>query len=134
MGVGSKGAFRQILGYFAKHHVTVAYTSGGIDCYSLIIEEALLTHSKYAILAEIEEELKPDRIAVSGPLAVLAVVGRKMVLRAGSSGKILSTLGNANINIRMISQGPEELNVIVGVDEKDFNDAVRVLYETMIRQ
>ena len=123
------GAFRQILGFFAKYNVSVAYTCGGIDCYSVIVETAVFEQVKYRIISELEAEMKPDSMTVSDGLAVVAVVGRKMVLRVGCLAKIMSTLGNADINIRMVTAGPEEMNVIVGVDEKDFARSVKVLYE-----
>jgi aspartate kinase len=34
----------------------------------------------------------------------------------------------------MITQGPEELDIIVGVEEKDFEQAVRILYNTFIKE
>ncbi len=47
--------------------------------------------------------------------------------------KILSaTLGENDINIRMISQGPEELNIIVGVDTADFDTAMRAIYNAFV--
>ena len=49
------------------------------------------------------------------------------------SGKIFAALGENGISIRMISQGPEELNIIVGVDNADFEKTVRVLYESFVR-
>ena len=41
--------------------------------------------------------------------------------------------GENGINIRMITQGPEELNIIVGVDNKDFAGAIRVLYDSFVK-
>lgn len=57
----------------------------------------------------------------------------KMAFRPGISGKIFAALGENGISIRMISQGPEELNIIVGVDNADFEKTVRVLYESFVR-
>ena len=66
-------------------------------------------------------------------ISVIAVVGRKMAYRVGTSGRIFAVLGASGINIRMISQGPEELNIIVGVDDADFADAIRVLYNSFVK-
>ena len=49
------------------------------------------------------------------------------------SGKIFATLGEAGVNIRMINQGPDELNIIFGVDNKDFKEAIRVLYNSFVK-
>ena len=56
-----------------------------------------------------------------------------MAYQPGSSGKIFATLGENGINIRMITQGPEELNIIVGVDDADFAPAIRVLYDSFVK-
>ena len=54
--------------------------------------------------------------------------------RIGFSGKIFAKLGENGVNIRMITQGPEELNIIVGVEEKDFEQAIRVLYNSFVKE
>ena len=64
---------------------------------------------------------------------MVAIVGRKMAFRAGTSGKIFAALGRQGINIRMISQGPDELNILVGVDEKDYAATIRVLYDAFVK-
>ena len=66
--------------------------------------------------------------------AIVAAVGRKMAYRPGVSGKIFAKLGETGVNIRMITQGPEELNIIVGVEEKDFEQAIRVLYDSFVKE
>ena len=54
-------------------------------------------------------------------------------LRRTASGRIFAKLGENGINIRMITQGPEELNIIVGVDGSDFERAIRVLYDSFVK-
>ena len=56
-----------------------------------------------------------------------------MAYRAGTSGKIFAALGEQGINIRMISQGPDELNILVGVDNKDYAETIRVLYNAFVK-
>ena len=63
---------------------------------------------------------------------MVAVVGRRMASQPGSSGKIFTALGQAGVNIRMINQGPDELNIIIGVDNRDFAEAIRVLYNSFV--
>ena len=84
-------------------------------------------------LDELRSEIRPDSIQINDHIAVIAVVGRKMAFRVGTSGKIFAALGKAGINIRMISQGPDELNIIVGVDTKDFAPAIQVLYNSFVK-
>ena len=79
---------------------------------------------------------KPDRPRATmdftrpAPSARFRRRSRRMAFRPGISGKIFAALGENGVNIRMITQGPEELNIIVGVEEKDFEQAIRVLYSS----
>ncbi len=75
-----------------------------------------------------------DNITVTEHIAVVAAVGRKMAYRPGVSGHIFAKLGENGVNIRMITQGPDELNIIVGVEEKDFAQAIRVLYDSFVKE
>ena len=85
------------------------------------------------MLGEIQQELHPNELKVHDQIAVVAAVGRRMAFRPGISGKVFAALGQAGINIRMINQGPDELNIIFGVDNKDFANAIRVLYDSFVK-
>ena len=55
-------------------------------------------------------------MSVMEELSLIAVVGRNMKGYIGLSGKLFSVLGEEKINVRMIAQGPEEINIILGID------------------
>ena len=55
-----------------------------------------------------------------------------MSRRPGVSAKLFTALANANVNIRVIDQGSSELNIIVGVENKDFEAAIRAIYDAFI--
>ncbi len=126
------GAWRKILEVFEKHGLNVEYAPSGIDNISMVVTTASLTPCLYSILAELEKIMKPDSLKVIDNIAIVAAVGRKMAFRTGVSGKIFAKLGENGINVRTITQGPEELNIIVGVDNKDFSNAIRVLYNSFV--
>ena len=130
---GSTGTLRTILGVIEKNSVSICYTPSGIDCVSLAMPTEKLSPHLYTIVDEIRSEVKPDSIKVTDNIAIVAVVGRKMAFRAGTSGKIFAALGQHGINIRMITQGPEELNIIIGVDNKDYAETIRVLYNAFVK-
>jgi aspartate kinase len=56
-----------------------------------------------------------------------------MKLKPGIADQIFSALGNAKINIRTIAQGSDEISILVGVDNKDFECSIQVLYEAFIQ-
>ena len=128
------GSLLKLLSILAKHQVNVEYAPSGIDTVSLVVEATKAAPCLYSMLGEIQQEVQPDTIKVTEHIAVVAAVGRKMAYRLGVSGKIFSKLGEHGVNIRMITQGPEELNIIVGVEEKDFEQAIRVLYDSFVKE
>ena len=127
------GTFRQIFEIFESHGVSIEYAPSGIDCLSLVVSSDKVAPCLYSILGEIQKALKPDSIHVTENISIVAAVGRKMVFQPGVSGKIFATLGENGINIRMISHGPDELNIIVGVDTKDFASTIQVLYNSFVK-
>ena len=127
------GVLRRVLEILEKYQLVVEYLPSGIDSVSLGVAADKLRPCQYQILGEIQKALKPDTIHVTEDMAIVAAVGRKMAFKPGISGKIFAALGENGINIRMITQGPEELNIIVGVDNKDFAGAIRVLYNSFVK-
>ena len=131
---GDPGTLVRILEILAKHEVNVEYIPSGIDIISLVVESKKVSKCLYAMLGELQKEVQPNKITVTEHIAIVAAVGRKMAYRPGVSGKIFAKLGENGVNIRMITQGPEELNIIVGVEEKDFAQAIRVLYDSFVKE
>ena len=133
-GMGNEvGVLRSMLTVFERHGISVDFTPNGIDNVSVVVPTEAVAPHLYTLLAEIQQEVKPDSLKVHDQIAVVAAVGRRMAFRPGISGKIFAALGEAGINIRMINQGPDELNIIFGVDNKDFKEAIRVLYNSFVK-
>ena len=126
------GVLRKVLSVLERHGVSVDFVPNGIDNVSLVVRTEAVAPKLYTILAEIQQSAEPDRLEVLDHISVIAAVGHRMAFRPGVSGKIFAALGEAGINIRMINQGPDELNIIFGVDDKDFAAAIRVLYNSFI--
>ena len=127
------GVLKKVLTVLERHNISVDFVPNGIDNVSLVMPTATIAPHLYSVLAEIQQEVKPDRLEVLDNIAVVAAVGHRMAFRPGVSGKIFAALGKAGINIRMINQGPDELNIIFGVDNRDFSEAIRVLYESFVK-
>ena len=126
------GVLRKVLTVLERHGISVDYVPNGIDNVSVVLPTSSIEKELYTIMAEIKKEAQPDTLDVHHQIAVVAAVGRKMAFRPGISGKIFAALGESGINIRMINQGPDELNIIFGVDNRDFKEAIRVLYNSFV--
>ena len=127
------GAIRKVFEVFENHGLAVEYTPNGIDAVSVVVPGGKLEKVLHGIVAQLRERLGPIEIQVTKNLAIVAAVGRRMAGRPDIAGRIFSALGREGINIRLISQDPREVNVIIGVDSKDFATAVRVLYDSFVK-
>ncbi len=127
------GILRRVLKVLERHNISVDFVPNGIDNVSLVMPTNTLEPHLYTIMAELQQELEPDTLEVVDQIAIVTAVGHRMAFRPGVSGQIFAALGSAGINIRMITQGPDELNIIFGVDNKDFAEAIRVLYNSFVK-
>ncbi len=133
-GMGNEvGTLRKVLSVLERHNISVDYVPNGIDNVSVVMPTAAISPCLFSVMAEIQRDANPDTLQVHDEIAVVAAVGRRMAFRPGISGKVFAALGEAGINIRMINQGPDELNIIFGVDNADFADAIRVLYNSFVK-
>ena len=69
------------------------------------------------------------KVDVFDDIALIATVGIGMSFRPGVSAKLFTALAEEHINIRMIDQGSSEMNIIIGVNNKDFEHAIKVIYD-----
>jgi len=124
------GLLRRALGVFERYGVSVEHVPTGIDSFGVVINEADVHNTIYSLVSDLQREIGPDEIKVVDELSIISVVGRGMSTRVGTSGKLFSALGEAGINVRLISQSSEEINIILGVHNDDFERAVQVIYKT----
>ena len=129
---GETGFGAKLLYIFSDNGIPFEHCPTGIDTISVVVNSALFDEKRDKILREIKNELNPDFVMIEKNLSAIAVVGEGMVSMKGIAAKIFSALANAGINIRMIDQGSDELNIIIGVDEGDYERSINALYKSMI--
>ena len=126
------GFVRRALAIIEDQHVNFDHIPTGIDSLSMVIESSELEDKLDDILAEFRHQLKPDDITVEDNIALIAVVGLRMHRSLGVAARICSALADSGINIRMLNQGTNEINVIVGVEDEDFEKSTKVIYNEFI--
>ncbi len=127
------GFGRRLLEAIEMHNVSFEHMPSGIDTLSVVVATADLEGKREAVLADIRRMTKPDSIHIEDNIALIAVVGRGMVKTKGSASRVFSAIGDASINIRIIDQGSSELNIILGVEEKDCIPALQAIYRAFCR-
>lgn len=126
------GFLRRILTIFEKYKISVESCPSSIDSVGIVVETRAIKKHLYEIIEELKSNLKCDDVHIIDDISLIAVVGRAMVKKIGMSGKIFATLGENNINIKTISQGTDEICIVVGVETKDFENAIKCIYKKFI--
>ncbi|MBR6209482.1 MAG: aspartate kinase [Oscillospiraceae bacterium] len=120
---------RNALEILDRYHVAAEHITMGLDSFALVVSSAAVENSIYDLIADLRKACRPDDLQVKDGIALVAAVGRKMTSQPGTSGRLFQALGQEGLNIRTIAQGADELAIIVGVENSDFEKTIRVLYE-----
>ena len=129
---GERGFIRRLTAILEDNDMSIEHIPSGIDTLSVVLSNETLDGKLDEIIDEFERQLKPDHIEVFEDVALIATVGAGMSFRPGVSAKLFSALAEAGVNIRMIDQGSSEMNIIVGVENKDFETAIRSIYKAFV--
>ena len=123
------GFFRKLVSVFETNDITIEHMPSSIDSISVIVSDAGLNGKLKKVKDEIQIYCNPDNIVSYPSMALIAVVGRGMINTKGISARVFTALSNGGVNIRMISQGSSELNIIIGVENNDFEKAIEAIYK-----
>ena len=126
------GFGRRLLGTLEDHGISFEHMPSGIDTVSVVVADTQIKDKLDAVLADIRTHCQPDSLDVHPHMALIATVGRGMAHTPGIAAKLFAALAGAGVNIRMIDQGSSEINIIVGVATKDFETAVRAIYNAFV--
>ena len=128
------GFLRRMLQAFEDYHVSIEEVPTTVDTFSVLVSSSAVQNCLYDIVGRLKEELHPEDVRIEEHLALVAVVGRAMKEQPGMSGRLLSEFGHNKINIKTISQSSDELCIVVGVMNRDFEKAIRCIYRRFISE
>jgi len=133
--VGVAGFSKRLFEIISKENINVIFITQASSEHSIClgIADAEAKKAKAAIDAEFDFEIMQLKIypaIIENGLSIIAVVGENMKNHQGLSGRMFSTLGKNNINIRAIAQGASERNISAVIDSRDVKKALNTLHET----
>ncbi len=126
IGFGAK-----VLQIIANNGISYEHTPTSIDIMSIIAETRYFDKTRNKVIMEIDEAFHPDRIFLEDGIALIAIVGEGISKNVGIAAKVIQCFADAKVNIRMIDAGCSELNIIVGVEDADYEKAIRALYDRL---
>lgn len=126
------GFGRKVLRVFEENGISFEHMPSGIDTLTVFVHQDEFVEKEQSVLAGLDHAASPDSVDLESDLALIAVVGRGMRQTRGTAGRIFSALAHANVNVKMIDQGSSELNIIIGVSNKDFEVAINAIYNIFV--
>jgi aspartate kinase len=123
------GYIKRVLNILDDYDVSLEHIPSGVDTISLVIASKYLDGKLEDIVDDIERKTRADSVEVYEDMALIATVGAGMAMRPGVSATLFDALYKAKINIRMIDQGSSEMNIIIGVENHDFERAIKTVYQ-----
>ena len=126
------GFGRKVLQAFEENNISFEHMPSGIDTMTIFVHQPEFEGKEQSVISAIHRLAKPDSIELESDLALIAVVGRGMKSTRGTAGRLFSALAHAHINVKMIDQGSSELNIIIGVKNVDFEDAIKAIYDMFV--
>ncbi|MGI6192096.1 MAG: aspartate kinase [Christensenellales bacterium] len=118
----------RVLSALVAHNISIEHMPTGIDTLSVIISQKDLEGRRSQVIDDIIAACNPDSVEVHEDMALIAVVGRGMINRVGTSAKVFTALAEHGVNVRMIDQGSSEINIIIGIESHEFEAAVNAIY------
>ena len=117
-----------MLDILKKRNLPFEHCLTGIDTITLVIRSELLENCREELFEEIRRELNPDFLGIRENLSMIAVVGERGTDSSDANVQVLESLTRAGIEITTINQGAGKLNLLIGVPEEAYEEAIRAIY------
>jgi aspartokinase/homoserine dehydrogenase 1 len=132
--IGVAGSSKRLFEVLSKENINVVFITQASSEHSICIgiSNNDAYRAKNAIDETFELEITQNKVnscIVEKNLCIVALVGENMKNHQGLSGKMFSTLGKNNVNIRAIAQGASERNISVVINKNDVKKALNTLHE-----
>ncbi len=130
---GEVGFYRKVLSIFERFNISIEHTPTGMDMFGITVSEEQVAKHTHTIIAEIENTLGAT-VTIERDISLIAVVGRNMAGHYGICAAIFNILCKNQINVKMITQSPDELNIIVGINGASHAKAIGALYKGLCEE
>ncbi len=118
----------RLMGILARNGISAERMPSGIDTISLVIDDKRLSGKMDQLYHDVMVECSPDTVEIASCIALIASVGIGMARNPYVPAKLFQALSDAEVNARLIDQDSSEMNLIIGVEQRDFERAVEAIY------
>ncbi len=127
------GFGRKVLQAFEEYGISFEHMPSGIDTMTIFVHQDEFIDKEQGVISAIHRLARPDSVDIEADLALIAVVGRSMRAQKGTAATLFKALASVDVNVKMIDQGSSEQNIIIGVANRDFEVAIKAIYEGFVK-
>jgi aspartokinase/homoserine dehydrogenase 1 len=137
--IGVSGSSKRLFEVLSHENINVIFITQASSehsiCIGILNADADVAEDSINNAFEVEIlQNKIDPCIVEKNLCIIALVGENMKNHQGLSGRMFSTLGKNNVNIRAIAQGASERNISAVINERDVKKALNSLHENFFEE
>jgi aspartate kinase len=122
---------QSVLELFKKYQIKIEHIPINIDSLGVIISNDSDDYAVFDLLVELRKTSGIVDVSITGQISLIAVISRNRVGKPGISGSIFSILGKNSIDVKMITEGVLESNIIFAISDYDYEKAITNIYKWM---
>lgn len=119
-----------ILKVFSNMEIQVEKVLSGIDNISVLVKTKQIEKAESELLKKLIYATSPDNINITKGISLIAIVGRTLGESPTMAVKVLEAISNKKININLIDHGAEKISLVIGVDDRDYEAAIKAIYRS----
>lgn len=124
----------KVMDVFSKEGIAINNVISGIDSLNVFTSADNVAGRIREIEAEIKAVVEADRVTTNTGISLIAVVSRYMAKSLALGAKVFTALANRNINVKMIDYGVEGISTLIGVDDSNYEKAIKAVYSEFIKK
>ncbi len=124
----------KVMDVFSKEGISINNVVSGIDSLNIFTREENVKGKISRLEIEIKSIIGSGSVTANTGISLIAVVSRHMAKSLALGAKVLTALANRNINVKMVDYGVDGVNTLIGVDNSNYEKAVKAIYREFIKK
>ena len=125
----------EVIHRLLMHGVSVEHSLAEIDSLTIIVDKSRLrgiSDVKSFVESSLQSYVKNTKISVDSDFSIIAVIGRNLATTPDIAVRVLNSLSMRRINVKLIDHGPRRYNILIGVSEDNYVEAINSIYNNFV--
>lgn len=125
----------EVIHRLLMHGISIEHSLAEIDSLTIIVDKSQLrgiSDVKTFVESSLDSYVKDTKISVDNDFAIIAVIGRNLATTPDIAVRVLNSLSMRRINVKLIDHGPRRYNILIGVSEDNYAEAINSIYNNFV--